>query len=59
MDKGMKSADVAGKRDAALRWANWVNPSPDVAECWGHLLLLETDVKTANGSWPAPKKLGS
>ena len=31
MDKEMKSADVAGKRDAALRW---VNASPDVAERW-------------------------
>ena len=37
-DKEMTSADVAGKREAALRWANWVNASPDVAEHWGYLV---------------------
>jgi type III restriction enzyme len=34
MDKEMTSPDVDGKREAALRWANWVNASPDVAEHW-------------------------
>lgn len=59
MDKEMTSPDVVGKREAALRWANWVNASPDVAKHWGYLLVSETDVKTAKGSWPALKRLGS
>ena len=59
MDKEMVSADVAGKREAALRWANWVNASPDVPEHWGYLLVSETNVRTAKGSWLALKQLGS
>lgn len=58
MDKEMTSAEVAGKREAALRWANWVNAAPEVKEHWGYLLMSETDVKTAKGSWAALKRLG-
>jgi type III restriction enzyme len=59
MDKEMSSADVKGKRDAARRWANYVNADEQVAVTWRYLLLSETDVKTAKGSWPALKKLGA
>jgi type III restriction enzyme len=59
MDKEMTSEDVKGKREAALRWANWVNASPGVDDHWGYLLVSETDVKTAKGSWPALKLLGA
>jgi type III restriction enzyme len=58
MDKEMKSDEVAGKREAALRWANWVNASSDVPERWGYILVSESDVKMAKGSWPALKRLG-
>jgi type III restriction enzyme len=59
MDKEMSSADVKGKRDAAQRWANYVNADEQVNVTWRYLLLSETDVKTAKGSWPALKKLGA
>jgi type III restriction enzyme len=58
MDKEMSSADVQGKSEAARRWANYVNADPAVDVTWRYLLLSETDVETARGSWPAPKKLG-
>lgn len=59
MDKEMSSADVKGKRDAALRWANYVNADQQVAATWRYLLLSEADVKTAKGSWRSLKKLGA
>jgi len=59
MDKEMSSADVKGKRDAARRWANYVNADEQVSVTWRYLFLSETDVKTAKGSWPALKKLGA
>jgi type III restriction enzyme len=58
MDKEMTSADVHGKRDAARRWANYVNADPAVGPTWEYLLLAEADVKTAKGSWSALKALG-
>ena len=58
MDKEMTSADVRGKRDAAKRWANHVNAA-GVGATWRYLLVSETDVAEARGSWPALKKLGS
>jgi type III restriction enzyme len=59
MDKEMSSTDVKGKRDAARRWANYVNADEQVTVTWRYLLLSETDVKIAKGSWPALKKLGA
>jgi type III restriction enzyme len=59
MDKEMTSEDVQGKRHAALRWANYVNEHAQVGLRWGYLLVSETDIKTARGSWPALKRLGS
>jgi type III restriction enzyme len=58
MDKEMTSADVKGKRDAARRWANYVNADANVAAPWRYLLVSESDVDTARGSWAALKKLG-
>ncbi len=54
----MSSADVKAKRDAARRWANHVNGDGSVNEHWEYLLVSESDVKTAKGSWPVLKKLG-
>lgn len=59
MNKEMSSADVQGKREAARRWANYVNADASVDAAWRYLLLSETDVETAKGSWAALKKLGA
>lgn len=58
-DVDMQTADVVGKRDAARRWANYVNADPSVSQTWAYLLVSETDVRTAKGSWPALRQLGS
>jgi len=58
MDKEMQSADVQRKRDAARRWANYVSGDGKVGTCWRYLLVSETDVKNAKGSWEALKGLG-
>jgi type III restriction enzyme len=58
MDKEMSSAEVQGKRDAATRWANHVSADEKVSVVWRYLLVCESDVKTARGSWEALKKLG-
>lgn len=59
MDRDMASALVHGKREAAQRWAHHVNASPKVDAEWGYLLVSESDVRAAKGSWLALKKLGS
>jgi len=58
MDKEMESEDVKGKPDAARRWANYVTADEQVEAVWRYLLVSETDVDTAKGSWGALKKLG-
>lgn len=58
MDKEVTSEDVKAKRDAARRWANHVNADANVAVPWHYLLVSESDVDTARGSWAAIKKLG-
>jgi type III restriction enzyme len=58
MDKEMTREDVQGKREAALRWANHVNDDGAAGATWGYLLVSETDVRTARGSWHALKRLG-
>ena len=58
MDKEMTSEDVKGKREAARRWANYVTADGTAGVAWRYLLLSESDVETAKGSWPAMKKLG-
>jgi len=46
-------------REAAKRWANYVNASDQVAVKWRYLLISESDLKDAKGSWDALKALGS
>jgi type III restriction enzyme len=58
MDKEMEREDVQGTRQAALRWANHVSADDKVDVQWRYLLVSEADVKTANGSWDALKRLG-
>jgi type III restriction enzyme len=59
MDKEMDSAEVQGKREAAMRWANHVSASAEVGAPWNYVLVSETDVTAARGSWPALRQLGS
>jgi hypothetical protein len=40
-------------RSAALRWANHVSVAREVGVTWRYLLVSETDINTAKGSWPA------
>ena len=57
MDKEMSSDDVKGKRDAARRWANYLSADDKVSVRWHYLLLSETDMRSAKGSWEALKGL--
>jgi type III restriction enzyme len=59
MDKEVKSEDVQAKREAAQRWANYVNADPAVKANWRYLLVSETDISTARGSWSALRALGT
>lgn len=59
MDKEVESEDVQGKRETAKRWANHVTADEKVGVTWKYLLVSETDVNTAKGSWNALKRLGN
>jgi type III restriction enzyme len=59
MNKEVPSAEVQGKRKAAQRWANHVNADDQVKVTWRYLLVSETDVAMAKGSWAALKGLGT
>lgn len=48
-----------GRREAAKRWANYVTADVSVGTTWRYLLVSESDVETAKGSWSALKNLGS
>ncbi len=51
-DRHMKDDEVREKRHAALAWANTVNASGKYG-MWHYLLVSETDLSHAKGSWPA------
>ena len=55
-DRDLPSRDVQGKELAAKRWAQHVSAQTGVD--WRYLLVGETDVTEAHGSWAALKKLG-
>ena len=57
-DYDITSYEVQAKRKAAQRWANHVNISPLTSVTWRYLLLSETDIKQAQGSWSAMKAFG-
>jgi type III restriction enzyme len=42
-----------------MRWANHVTADEKVGVQWRYLLVSETDVETARGSWGALKSLGT
>ena len=58
MEKEMTATDGLGKRDAAKRWANYITADERVGTTWRYLLVSESDIDTAKGSWSALKKLG-
>jgi type III restriction enzyme len=55
-DRDLPSKDVQAKELAAKRWAQHVSAQTNVN--WRYLLVGETDVAEARGSWAALKKLG-
>lgn len=57
-NKEMTSAAVQAKREAAIRWSNHVDDDDRVADTWRYLLVSESHVKTAKGSWTALRRLG-
>jgi len=57
MEKEGSTPAVLGKAEAALRWVNHVNADPKTGVAWAYLLVLESDVEAAKGSWPALKAL--
>jgi type III restriction enzyme len=57
-DNEMLSAEVQGKREAAIRWAQHVNADEKVTDTWRYLLVSETNVRTAKGSWTALRGFG-
>lgn len=57
MEKEMSSAEVKAKREAALRWANYVSADETVGVTWKYLLAAESDISTAKGSWEALRQL--
>lgn len=58
-DKDADSEEVVGKREAAQRWVNHVNAEDDVDGNWAYLLVTETDITQAKGSWAALCALGT
>ncbi len=58
MNKEVPTADIRGKREAAIRWAQHVNADLKVSDSWRYLLVSEDHVKTAKGSWTALRQLG-
>lgn len=57
-DNQVGSEEVQGKREAARRWVNKVNASGVMSDQWAYLLVTETDIRSARGSWTALEKLG-
>jgi type III restriction enzyme len=58
MDKEMSSAEVQGKREAAARWANHVSANAEIGTTWRYLLVAESDVTMARGSWSSLRQIG-
>lgn len=49
---------VQQKREAAKRWVNKVNASGITSDTWRYLLVTESDILAAKGSWNALERLG-
>lgn len=60
-DDEMDAASVLAKRQSAKQWVNYANGLPEVGkrnEKWSYLLVSETDITQAKGSWDALKRFG-
>lgn len=60
-DNQMEANDVQAKRESARKWVNVVNGLEDVlarGEKWSYVLLSESDIAQAKGSWDALKRFG-
>lgn len=57
-DKNVDSYEVQAKGEAAQRWSNIVNAAQDTDAPWSYLLLSESDIRAATGSWDSLKKVG-
>lgn len=57
-DKELEAPDVRAKSEAAKRWANHVSADPTVGVPWRYLLVSESEVQAARGSWAALKQRG-
>lgn len=57
-DRDMTRDEVRQKREAARRWVNYVNSDDSTDVAWRYLLISETDIQEAKGSWEALKSLG-
>jgi type III restriction enzyme len=55
-DEELPSEEVQSKREAAKRWANHVTADDQVGSTWRYLLVSESHVATAKGSWPVLKR---
>ena len=58
-DRDVRSEEVQGKRDAALRWARHVSSTESVGVTWRYLLVSQSDLKDAKDSWSAVRAHGS
>jgi type III restriction enzyme len=57
-DNTITSEAVQQKREAAKRWVNKVNASGITTDTWRYLLVTESDILSAKGSWGALERLG-
>ena len=57
-DNELASPDVQAKKEAAKRWANHVSANATVGTKWRYLLVSESQIQIAKGSWAALKQLG-
>lgn len=57
-DNTISSDVVQQKREAAKRWVNKVNASGVTSDTWSYLLITESDVLAAKGSWGSLERLG-
>ena len=59
-DNQLATEEVQAKRQAAQRWANLVNTDETVEPTtWHYLLVGQTDIAQAKGSWAVLKRLGT
>lgn len=56
-DRDLASSDVQAKKEAAKRWASHVSANTEVNAQWRYLLVSESQIDIAKGSWIALRHL--